>query len=191
MTPRTAVFVEGYATRRWARRRAEPGGAEAEPAVDRMVCHTWRRIVEKIGSEGAGMRPSGVGVAAGVPRWVAATGARRSADLPTPFIPRMQCEDQCSITITGRKNGSVRVQPITLHRRTGKLSHRKETVALVRASKDKPLCDSITGDRLRGGRVTWSASCRRDLVLAGAGRDLGDPYRVEPWTQCGQEARRK
>ena len=50
-----------------------------------------------------------------------------------------------SITITGRKNGSVRVPgPITLHRANGdEVRIDKETVGLCRcgASKDKPLCD--------------------------------------------------
>lgn len=48
-------------------------------------------------------------------------------------------------TITGRKNGSVRVPgPITLHRANGEeVRIDKETVGLCRcgASKDKPLCD--------------------------------------------------
>jgi CDGSH-type Zn-finger protein len=51
-----------------------------------------------------------------------------------------------TITIVGRKNGSVRVPgPITLHRANGEVVHiEKETVGLCRcgASKDKPLCDS-------------------------------------------------
>ena len=51
-----------------------------------------------------------------------------------------------TITITGRKNGSVRVPgPITLHRANGEVVRiEKETVGLCRcgASKDKPLCDS-------------------------------------------------
>lgn len=50
-----------------------------------------------------------------------------------------------TITITGRKNGSVRVPgPITLHRANGETVRiEKETVGLCRcgASKDKPLCD--------------------------------------------------
>jgi CDGSH-type Zn-finger protein len=50
-----------------------------------------------------------------------------------------------TITITGRKNGSVRVPgPITLHRPNGEeVRIDKETVGLCRcgASKDKPLCD--------------------------------------------------
>lgn len=51
-----------------------------------------------------------------------------------------------NITITGRKNGSVRVPgPITLRQANGeKVRIDKETVGLCRcgASKDKPLCDS-------------------------------------------------
>ena len=51
-----------------------------------------------------------------------------------------------TITIIGRKNGSVKVPgPVTLHRPNGEvLRIDKELVGLCRcgASKDKPLCDS-------------------------------------------------
>jgi hypothetical protein len=61
------VFIEGYAhTGQWGRAQALSLEAlEQNPAVDRMVCHTWRRLVEQIGSEAARKGAERVGVAAG------------------------------------------------------------------------------------------------------------------------------
>ncbi len=61
------VFIEGYAHMgEWS--RAEQLSLEAleqNPAVDRMVCHTWRRLVEQIGSDAAREGADRVGLAAG------------------------------------------------------------------------------------------------------------------------------
>jgi hypothetical protein len=61
------VFIEGNAhLGNW--KRAEELSLEAleqNPAVDRMVCQTWRRIVEQIGSDAAREGAERVGAAAG------------------------------------------------------------------------------------------------------------------------------
>lgn len=61
------VFIEANAhTGNWG--RAEELSLEAleqNPAVDRMVCHTWRRLVEQIGSDAAREGADRVGLAAG------------------------------------------------------------------------------------------------------------------------------